>query len=117
MNSVAYGLEDYWQAVSTRVCVKCIDGDGNGNCRLTGSLGCGLRLHFPKIVETVLSIHSDEMEPYIEALRENVCAYCVHQSPDGRCSFRINLDCGLDRYFPLIVETIEQLQAQPKNVS
>jgi hypothetical protein len=57
------------------------------------------------------------MEPYIEALRENVCAYCVHQSPDGRCSFRINLDCGLDRYFPLIVETIEQLQAQPKNIS
>jgi hypothetical protein len=117
MRATEYALEDYWQAVSAKVCIKCIDGDGNGNCRLTGSLACGLRMHFPKIVETVLSIHSDEMEPYIEALRKNVCAYCAHQSPDGRCSFRINLDCGLDRYFPLIVETIEELQAQPKNVS
>ncbi|MBM2841002.1 MAG: hypothetical protein HW412_1530 [Bacteroidetes bacterium] len=49
------------------------------------------------------------MEPYIEALRKNVCADCLHQSPDGTCSFRSNVDCGLDRYFPLIVEAIEEL--------
>jgi hypothetical protein len=117
MNAEAYALEEYWQAVSARVCAKCIDGDGRGNCRLTGALTCGLRAHFPKIVETVLSIHSEEMEPYIDALRKNVCTDCVNQSPDGRCSFRVNLDCGLDRYFPLIVETIEQVQVQPNHVA
>lgn len=103
-------LDEHWQAVSARVCVKCIDGDADGNCRLSGVDQCGLKLHFPRIVETVLSVKSDRMEPYIEALRKNVCAYCVHQSPDEKCTFRANVDCGLDRYFPLIVEAIEETE-------
>jgi hypothetical protein len=64
------------------------------------------------MVETVLSVKSDTMEPYIDALRKNVCAHCKHQSPDGTCMFRSNIDCGLDRYFPLIVEAIEGLRIQ-----
>jgi len=100
-------LEEYWEAVTARVCAKCIDGDGAGNCRLTAADACGLKLHFPKIVETVLSVQSDRMEPYVQELRRIVCANCAHQSPDGKCSFRSDLDCGLDRYFPLIVEAIE----------
>ncbi len=104
--------DEYWDAVRSRVCVKCIDGDGYGNCRLTGEYACGLSAHFPRIVETVLGVKSDTMDPYIDALRKNVCAHCVHQSPDGRCMFRTNVDCGLDRYFPLIVQAIEALQQQ-----
>lgn len=108
----SYSLDDYWEAVRAVVCRKCIDGDGHGNCRLTGSYACGLSAHFPRIVETVLSVTSDAMDPYIEALREHVCANCVHQSPEGRCMFRVNVDCGLDRYFPLIVQAIEGLHQQ-----
>lgn len=103
-------LDDYWEAVSTRVCVKCVDSDGQGHCRLSADLDCGLKVHFPKIVETVLSVKSNRIEPYIEALRANVCHTCIHQSPDGTCSLRKGADCGLDRYFPIIVESIEQLQ-------
>lgn len=102
-------LERYWDAVRLRVCTKCIDGDGYGNCRLTGEESCGLKLHFPRIVETVLSVMSDKMDLYIEALRRNVCAYCKHRSSVGTCMFRINVDCGLDRYFPLVVEAIEEV--------
>ena len=98
----------YWLAVQRRVCVKCIDGDGHGSCRLSGEEVCGLKLHFPRIVETVLSVQSNSIEPYIEALGQNVCAECKHQSADGTCAFRSNLDCGLDRYFPLIVQAIEE---------
>ena len=102
-------MDKYWQAVQQRVCVTCIDSDGLGNCRLSGAEECGLKLHFPGIVETVLSVRSDEIEPYVEALRHNICAYCKNQSADGKCMFRTNLDCGLDRYFPLIIEAIEEL--------
>lgn len=105
-------LQQYWQTVCEKICVKCIDGDGYGNCRLTGVEECGLKLHFPKIVETVLSVKSDTMELYIEALRKNVCANCKHQSPEGKCMFRANVDCGLDRYFPLVVEVIEEVNAR-----
>ena len=109
-------LEEYWDAVRLRVCTKCIDGDGYGNCRLTGEESCGLKAHFPRIVETIHSVKSDNMEPYIEALRRNVCAYCKNQSPDGKCMFRANVDCGLDRYFPLIVEAIEEVTAPLTNL-
>jgi hypothetical protein len=105
-------LEQYWHAVQRQVCVKCIDSDGHGNCRLSGEAECGLKLHFPEIVETVLSVRSDNIEPYVEALRHNVCAYCKHQSPDGKCMFRIQLDCGLDRYFPMIIEAIEEMRLE-----
>lgn len=103
-------LEQYWDAVQRTVCRKCVDSDAKGNCRLTGEEECGLRLHFPKIVDTVLSVEADTLDPYIEALRRNVCAYCRHQSPDGTCMFRGRADCGLDRYFPMIVEAVEEVR-------
>jgi hypothetical protein len=42
-------------------------------------------------------------------LRKNVCSECRHQSSDGTCSLRRSLDCGLDRYFPLVIEAIEEV--------
>jgi hypothetical protein len=105
-------LDKYWQAVQSRVCVKCIDSDGHGICRLTSAEECGLKVHFPGIVETVLSVQSDEIETYVEALRHNVCMNCKNQSVDGKCMFRTSLDCGLDRYFPLVVEAIEGLRRE-----
>ena len=101
-------LNEYWQAVRGNVCAKCIDSDPQGNCRLTAEDECGLKLHFPKIVETILSVKSDTLDAYIEALRQNVCASCIHQSADGKCMYRTSVDCGLDRYFPIVVEAIEE---------
>lgn len=108
-------LDKYWQAVQQRVCAHCVDSDGLGNCRLSSEDACGLKLHFPRIVETVLAVKSNTIEPYIEALRQNVCADCRHQSPDGTCAFRSNRDCGLDRYFPLVIEAIEGVRLQTEN--
>jgi hypothetical protein len=109
-------VDTYWRAVQDRVCSKCIDSDGLGNCRLSGDEDCGLRLHFPRIVETVLSVQSERLEPYIDALRRDVCTYCRHQSPDGTCQFRVHADCGLDRYFPLVVEAIEEVRSNTPDV-
>jgi hypothetical protein len=108
-------LHKYWQAVQLRVCAHCIDSDGHGNCRLTSEDACGLKFHFPKILETVFAVQGNTIEPYIEALRQNVCAECKHQSADGTCTFRSNHDCGLDRYFPLVIEVIETTRLQTEN--
>lgn len=102
-------LERYWQAVQEKFSTRCINSDEHGNCLVPSEDECILKFHFPKIVETVQSVKSDNMEPYIEALRRNVCAYCKHQSPDGKCALRENLECCVDRYFPLIVEAIEEV--------
>ncbi|MGB2867867.1 MAG: hypothetical protein WBD36_05410 [Bacteroidota bacterium] len=100
-------FNEYWKAVSARVCAKCIDGDSNGYCRLGEGRECGLTAHFPRIVETILSVESDSLEPYVSALRKNVCEKCKEQSADGTCAARKQVDCGLDRYFPMIVDVVQ----------
>lgn len=109
-------VENYWwesiplgQAAQQRVCAKCVDGDRLGNCLLSARETCGLKTYFPQIVKAVLSVQSDKLDPYVTALRRNVCSECRNQSFDGTCSLRRSLDCGLDRYFPLIVEAIEEV--------
>lgn len=101
-------LSDYCRAVSARVCLRCIDSDSDGRCRLTQEQQCALIVHFPKIVATIFSVESDRLEPYVDALRKNVCASCSHQSAEGSCTLRNHVDCGLDRYFPMIVNIIQQ---------
>lgn len=98
---------EYWQAVSAKVCVKCIDGDSNGHCRLGNEQECSLKIHFPNIVETILSVESDNLEPYVRALRQNICVSCKYQSVDGTCTVRTQMDCALDRYYPMIVNVIQ----------
>ena len=100
-------IDEYWQAVQNNVCARCIDGDGRGSCCIASTAHCGLRYFFPEIVNTVLSVQSESLGPYVKALRQNVCSMCEHQSADGSCNVRADIDCGLDRYFPMIVESIE----------
>lgn len=101
-------LEPYWEAVRSKVCVSCVDGDGRGNCRLSGDDRCGLQEHFPLIVQVVKNVHGDSIDEFVVALRDIVCAQCRHQGPNGKCKYRQTVDCGLDRYFPLVVQAIEE---------
>lgn len=104
-------IDEYWQAIQDNVCSHCIDSDGKGRCRITTSGNCGLKHFFPEIVNTILSVQSENLGPYVRALRENVCSMCENQSADGSCVVRADVDCGLDRYFPMIVENIERFRS------
>ena len=108
-------LEFYWQAAQAKVCVHCVDRDAHGNCRLSGEEECGLKAYFPKIVEAILTVRDTKIEPYIDSLRRNVCEHCRHRSSDGMCSYRTRLDCGLDRYFPLVIEAVEEVRMSLEN--
>ena len=105
-------FEAYWDAVQERVCRHCIDTDRSGVCRLSANQACGVKVHFPTIVETVLSIQDDRLDPFVVSLRKNVCAVCNDQSVNGTCVIRNRIDCALDRYYPMIVEAIESVSAQ-----
>lgn len=102
--------DEIWQALQDRVCVKCLDGNGLGDCRIAQDGFCALKAYFPSIVEVVRSVQSFSIIPYEEKLRLNVCSRCKNQSSTGECILRRYVDCVLDRYFPLIVEVIEQTQ-------
>ena len=101
-------FEREWQAVVQNVCSHCIDASADGVCLLKNDAECGLRMHFPAIVRAIRSQSGDDLQPYIEALRTEVCAQCKFQDANSECERRSALDCGLDRYFALVVETIEK---------
>ena len=98
----------YWKLIEEKVCSHCIDADRHGHCRLGGEEECAVKRFFPGILGVIESVSSDSMEPYEAALRRSICTSCVHQSPEGVCSVRDEVECALDRYFPMIVEAIEE---------
>ncbi len=102
-------LTEYWEAVQTKVCNHCVDSDRKGNCRLEPERQCALKVHFASALDAVLSTHSEKLTPYIESLREKVCGVCDYHGTDGVCAVRSEIACGLDRYFPLVVEVIESV--------
>lgn len=104
--------EVLWKAIQQKVCAYCIDGDGAGNCRLHPSEECALKNYFPEIVEAVSRTTSESFDDYLSSLRSHVCHQCKHQSEDGSCSLRTAVDCGLDRYYPLVIEAIEEINYQ-----
>jgi hypothetical protein len=104
-------LQEYWQAIRQKVCAKCLDGDGYGNCRLDPSLDCGVLEYLPKIVEAVSRVKSKDINDYVVELRGMVCTQCKYQKADGNCDLRKEIDCALDRYFPMIIDAIEEVQS------
>lgn len=109
--------DEYWQALQKRICVKCLDADARGNCYISKDGFCALKSYFPKIVDVVNSVYSDSIVPYEELLRTRVCHECKHERKDGTCKLREEVECALDRYFPLIVEVIEETQMRVRLAS
>ena len=109
--------QKYLEEIQTRICPKCIDGDGHGNCLLSRTTECTMKRFFPQIIEVVRSIYSTSMEPYEVALRAKVCGSCVSQSRDGKCTLRDDVECSLDRYWPLIVQAIEEMDLKQRLTS
>jgi hypothetical protein len=101
--------ELYWEVIQNRVCRKCMDGDGKGNCRLPADEWCPVETFLPQLVSVVGSVTSDTYDAYVVALRNTVCTECEHQLPDGMCRKRHDLECALDRYYPMVIEAIEEI--------
>jgi len=104
-------MENSWNLVQEKICRKCIDGDGRGNCRLPQGESCALQQFLPTIIETVKAIEWAPYETYVNALRTNVCARCSEQDAAGVCARRDTLECALDRYFGLVIRVMDEVHA------
>ncbi len=105
-------LEQYWQVIQAKICRRCLDGDGTGECRLPIGEECALKSFLPQIIITVANTKTNSIDAVVSALRRHVCILCDHQSADMVCRKRDDLECALDRYFPLVVEIIETVRAE-----
>jgi hypothetical protein len=93
-----------------RICSVCIDRSLEGACQQEKDQECALFRSFPQIVRAVTSVQSDRIDDYVAAIRQAVCAECVHQDEFGVCRVREEVRCVLDRYLLLIVQTIEEVR-------
>ena len=107
-------LERYRKAIRAKVCNRCIDQGEDGCCSLSGDQRCGVELYLEKIVDVVHSVRSKKLKDYVEQLRKHVCSDCKNQNPDGTCQLRSEADCGLDGYFAVVVEAIEEEDQKTK---
>ncbi|MBI4418768.1 MAG: hypothetical protein HY563_08320 [Ignavibacteriales bacterium] len=104
-------METYWDLIQAKVCRKCMDGDGRGNCRLPRTESCGLKESLPEVVRIARETQSGTYEDFVNALRAQVCSRCRYQLDDGTCPLRTTLECALDRYSLLVLDVIDGTQA------
>jgi hypothetical protein len=101
-------LEELEAAVRSQLCSVCSKRTVEGVCGDEEPERCSLFLLFPLVAQAILATESDDIQPYMDAIHENVCAVCVDQRLDGTCSQREEKRCALDSCLPQVVEAIEE---------
>ncbi len=100
-------MDELEAIVRTRICAVCAERTVDGTCG-TETHQCSLFELFPLVAQAIQATDSDQIEPYIQAIRENVCSVCIEQRLDGNCELRDQMRCALDAYLEPIVEAIEE---------
>lgn len=104
-------MQRYIDAIRKNVCAICVDSTEDGDCTLTSKELCAVEYYLPKILEVIHSVETDDMEEYHSKLKDTVCAECGTAEDSEHCYLREDANCSLDRYFPLIVETVKKVDA------
>jgi hypothetical protein len=94
--------------VRNRICKLCTERTLDGKCDLEEPSSCALFRLFPQVARAIQSVQSDDIRPYIDAIRQNVCSVCQEQASDGSCETRRQVQCALDAYLLLVVDAIEE---------
>lgn len=94
--------------IREEICRVCIFQSADGGCSRGAFADCPIVSRIDKVVDVVKTVHSRRIDPYVDRLRDVVCAECLSQDADGRCRMREHSDCALDDYFGLLVDIVEQ---------
>jgi hypothetical protein len=101
----------YEKAVRKHVCEHCVDFGADQACHKTGGVErCAVTRTLKEIVCIASAVHANKMTPYIQVLREKVCSHCANSKANGRCETREAIECCLDRYLPLVLDAVEDVQ-------
>jgi hypothetical protein len=101
-------LAELESIVRDRVCHVCTERTPTGECGLEEPSSCSLFQLFPLVAKAIQSVTSDDIQPYIEAIRRGVCSACADQQAGGSCETRQQVRCALDAYLLLVVDAIEE---------
>jgi hypothetical protein len=101
--------------VRNRICSVCTERTVEGQCGLEEPSSCALFHLFPQVAEAIQSVHSDDIQQYIDAIRGKVCSVCAERAADGSCESRQQVQCALDAYLLLVVDAIEEATGRSFN--
>lgn len=108
-------MQEYLDAIHSRVCTVCLDAVMLGNrfvrCGLPAGRKCPVEVYLPQVLEVLESVDSPLIEDYVPELRNKVCAFCEHAAGDF-CALRVQADCPLDRYFALVAEAVDEVRTR-----
>jgi hypothetical protein len=108
-------LELYKKALKEKVCSLCEKTGYKGGCLVGESGLCPVDYHLKELLTAVLTTpQSDKIADYVPGLRAAVCQHCDNQDGLGQCESREHAYCGLDSFFLLVVQTIEEAKAAAK---
>jgi hypothetical protein len=105
-------MQKYISAVRENICKICVDSTTDGDCTLSKNEFCAVEMYLPQIVEVVHKTNSEYVEDHYKTLKETICAECKTRDSYGNCFLKDDANCSLDRYFPIIVETIQKVDAK-----
>ena len=105
---MARNLTELEAVVRERICRVCTDRKVDGTCGLEEPSTCALFRLFPQVAYAVLSVQSDDIRDYIQAIRARVCSTCDEQNSDGECESRKQVRCALDAYLLPVIDAIEE---------
>ena len=95
-------LEEYMAEIRQHVCARCIERPPGGPpCAPLGKR-CGIELNLERLVDSVHTVRSQSMDPYITALHDDVCPHCTNE-PTSQCP------CPLKYLLLLAVEAIDNV--------
>jgi hypothetical protein len=96
------------EAIRDKVCSICVDSTDDGLCSLRNDEICAIEFHYKKLVELVERIDSENIRDYSGEMKKILCAECYLTDGEEKCTLRDDANCALERYFPLIVQTIRE---------
>lgn len=102
-------MSKYIEAVRKNICSICVDSSNTGECQLNEKELCAVEQFLPQIVEVIHTTETDEYEKHYQNLKNKVCKDCRAAEEGGNCYLREDANCSLDRYFHLIVDTIQKV--------
>ncbi|MBN1302333.1 MAG: hypothetical protein JW995_14040 [Melioribacteraceae bacterium] len=105
-------LSKYIEALRENVCAICVDSSEEGECTLTEKEVCAIEIYFSRILDIIHSDQADDIDLLTDRLRKEICEKCRASVGKDKCYLRDDANCALDRYFPLIVETVRKVDRE-----
>lgn len=99
----------YEAAIRRHVCEKCIDFGQDASCHSKDPEGCAVFRYLPELLRVALELRERNIEPYVKAVRRQICSQCKNAKGSDHCELRDNIDCGLNRYLPLVLNAVEEV--------